>query len=228
MKYRNWFVLIILLAAQVFGSCKDKSASPSAGGDNLGKDASYALGMNIGASLAYDNLVPDYDEFIKGIKDRLTGGKMRFNENEAMLIFQEAYYAMMEKKGAELMQKGIEFLAENSKKPRVNITATGLQYEVIRESMGEKPSASDMVRVHYEGRLIDGTVFDSSYDHGSPVEFPLDRVIAGWTEGLQLMSVGSKFKFYIPYELGYGAGEAGPIPPYSTLIFEVELLDIIR
>jgi len=125
------------------------------------------------------------------------------------------------------MQEGIEFLAENSKKPGIVITPSGLQYEVITEASGPKPDATDTVRVHYRGTLTDGTVFDSSYDRGNPIEFPLNGVIPGWTEGVQLMSVGSKYKFYIPQELGYGPGGAGPIPPYSVLIFEVELLDIL-
>jgi FKBP-type peptidyl-prolyl cis-trans isomerase len=134
----------------------------------------------------------------------------------------------MHKQDEELEKIGNEFLAENSKRPGINITPSGLQYEVIREGTGAKPNAEDEVRVHYEGKLIDGTVFDSSYENGEPIEFPLYRVIPGWSEGVQLMSIGSKYILYIPYGLGYGESGAGPIPPYSTLIFEVELLDIIN
>lgn len=124
-------------------------------------------------------------------------------------------------------EAGEKFLADNAKRPEVKTTASGLQYEVIEQTLGQKPKATDKVRVHYEGTLIDGTVFDSSYKRGESITFGLNQVIKGWTEGLQLMSVGSKYKLYIPYELGYGAqGAGGSIPPYAALIFTVELLDI--
>ena len=200
----------------------------------MDKDASYAFGMNIGASLAADSIVPNLDEFFQGIRDIMSGRETRFSEYEAVEIIQAAFYAMMEQQealsmqaGAEVIQEGVEFLAENSKKPGIEITSSGLQYEVISQANGRKPSEVDIVRVHYEGRLIDGTIFDSSYNWGEPVEFPLNGVIPGWTEGLQLMSIGSKYRLFIPYELGYGSRAAGPIPAYSVLIFEVELLDIL-
>ncbi|MBR0295804.1 MAG: FKBP-type peptidyl-prolyl cis-trans isomerase [Paludibacteraceae bacterium] len=120
-------------------------------------------------------------------------------------------------------EKGEQFLAENALKQGVKVTESGLQYEVLRMGKGPKPTAESTVKVDYEGKLIDGTVFDSSYERGEPIEFPLNGVIKGWTEGLQLMPVGSKFRFYIPQELGYGGQNAGSIPPYSTLIFDVEL-----
>lgn len=123
-------------------------------------------------------------------------------------------------------EKGEQFLAENALKDGVKVTASGLQYEVLKMGKGPKPTATSTVKVDYEGRLIDGTVFDSSYERGESIEFPLNGVIKGWTEGLQLMPVGSKFRFYIPQELGYGAQAAGSIPPYSTLIFDVELHEI--
>lgn len=122
--------------------------------------------------------------------------------------------------------QGEQFLAENALKEGVQVTESGLQYEVIKMGKGKKPAATDKVKVHYHGTLIDGTVFDSSVDRGEPITFGLNQVIAGWTEGVQLMPVGSKFRFYIPQELGYGSQQAGSIPPYSTLIFEVELLGI--
>ena len=122
--------------------------------------------------------------------------------------------------------QGEQFLAENALREGVIVTESGLQYEVIKMGKGKKPSATDRVKVHYHGTLIDGTVFDSSVERGEPITFGLNQVIAGWTEGLQLMPVGSKFKLYIPQELGYGSRNAGSIPPYSTLIFEVELLGI--
>ena len=124
-------------------------------------------------------------------------------------------------------EEGEQFLAENAKRPEVKTTPSGLQYEVLESTLGQKPKATDTVRVHYEGTLIDGTVFDSSYKRGQSISFGLNQVIKGWTEGLQLMSVGSKYKLYIPYQLGYGAAGAGAdIPPYAALIFTVELLGI--
>jgi FKBP-type peptidyl-prolyl cis-trans isomerase len=124
-------------------------------------------------------------------------------------------------------EEGEKFLAENAKREGVKVTASGLQYEVLEATLGQKPKATDTVKVHYEGTLIDGTVFDSSYKRGESIEFPLDGVIKGWTEGLQLMSVGSKFKFFIPYQLAYGERGAGAsIPPFAALIFTVELLGI--
>ena len=124
-------------------------------------------------------------------------------------------------------EEGEKFLAENGKREGVKTTASGLQYEVLEATLGQKPKATDSVKVHYEGTLINGTVFDSSYKRGEPISFPLSGVIKGWTEGLQLMSVGSKFKFFIPYQLAYGErGAGGSIPPYAALIFTVELLGI--
>ena len=228
MKKDFLFTLTVLLIALAFLSCKKNNQTAPADGEVFSKDASYALGMNLGASLAMDGIYPDLDELLKGLKDRLNGGELRFNEQEAGMIFEEAYYSMMEKKQAESADKENVFLAENSKKSGVIVTASGLQYEIISEGFGQKPLATDTVKVHYEGKLTDGTVFDSSYARAEPVEFPLNGVIPGWTEGVQLMNVGSKFKFYIHSSLAYGANGGGPIPPYSTLIFEVELLDIIR
>ncbi len=140
---------------------------------------------------------------------------------------QEAYKVYADYNAKQASQKGDDFLAANAKRPEVKVTETGLQYEIIREGNGERPSDTNTVIAHYEGTLIDGTVFDSSYDRGEPTEFPLNRVIPGWTEGLQLMDIGSKYKLYIPYNLGYGAQGAGAqIPPYSALIFTIELKEI--
>ena len=128
---------------------------------------------------------------------------------------------------AKAKEEGEQFLAQNAKRPEVKVTPSGLQYEVLQSSIGQKPKATDTVRVHYEGTLIDGTVFDSSYKRGESITFALNQVIAGWTEGLQLMSVGSKYKLFIPYQLAYGEHGAGAsIPPYAALIFTVELLGI--
>jgi len=232
MKYKYWLVLAILIAAAAFSGCKGSDSGSSAQEENFDKDASYALGMSIGGSLknslSTDGIVPNIDEFIKGLKDSLTGKETRFDEYEAMDIINSAFEALSEGKNAEAVQKENAFLAENSRKSGVTITPSGLQYEIVTETNGRKPSSTDTVRVHYEGRLADGTVFDSSIERGTPAEFPLNGVISGWTEGLQLMGVGSKYIFYVPSELGYGPGGWGPIPPYATLIFNVELLDILN
>ncbi|MCQ2331235.1 MAG: FKBP-type peptidyl-prolyl cis-trans isomerase [Paludibacteraceae bacterium] len=165
------------------------------------------LSFNLGTSVAqylmqYGESELDYAEFKRGVEFVLNASK-------------------------EAKSAGEKFLAENAKRPEVKTTASGLQYEVLESTLGQKPKATDKVKVHYEGTLIDGTVFDSSYKRNEPITFGLNQVIKGWTEGLQLMSVGSKYKLYIPYELGYGAqGAGGSIPPYAALIFTVELLGI--
>jgi len=233
MKYTRLLVLAVLAAAVVFFGCKKGGSSSKE--SNFDKDASYAIGMSMGSSLAQDDIIPDFDEYLNGIKDTVLGNKARFTREEAMEKIQTAYFAMMEKRDAETKEKGLalekpgaDLLAENSKKANITTTASGLQYEVIRDASGPKPLASDMVKVHYEGKLVDGTIFDSSYQRDEPVEFPLSEVIPGWTEGVQLMSVGSKYRLFIPSYLGYGEYGARTIPPNAVLIFEVELLDIIK
>jgi FKBP-type peptidyl-prolyl cis-trans isomerase len=228
MKHNLLVVLVLSVAVLGISGCNGGRSGFSLEGENFGKDASYAIGASIGASLLADGIIPNLNEFLLGMRDSISGREMRFDDYEAMMIIQTAFQTMMEEMEAENMQKETNFLAENSRKPGVIITSTGLQYEIITQTDGPKPAETDVVRVHYEGRLLDGTVFDSSISRGEPAEFPLNRVISGWTEGLQLMGVGSKFRFFIPSELGYGARGGGPIPPYSTLIFEVELLDILR
>jgi FKBP-type peptidyl-prolyl cis-trans isomerase len=192
------------------------------------KEASYALGVAIGTDFKSGNIYPDINEFVKGMTDILNDGNPRFDMEEASMILQQAFMTMNEERTAKEREAENSFLAENSKKPGINITASGLQYEVITEGYGPKPEAFDTVRVHYQGSLTDGTVFDSSYEDGEPIEISLMGVIQGWTEGLQLMGVGSKYRLYIPSDMGYGSQGGRQIPPYSTLIFEVELLDIIH
>jgi FKBP-type peptidyl-prolyl cis-trans isomerase len=228
---KHTFLVIFIAVGICALGCngKDKTGTGSSPDETISKDASYALGMNVGSSLKADNLYPNIEEFAQGMKDTLTDAKTRFTIEEAYQIFNEAFNAAMEKRDVESRQAENDFLAENSKKPGINITASGLQYEIIQEGSGPKPTATDVVRVHYEGSLTNGTVFDSSYSRGEPLEFSLNGVIPGWTEGLQLMNTGSTYRLFIPSDMGYGSQGAGPqIPPYSTLIFEVELLDIVR
>jgi len=220
------------LTAFIIIGCKGSSGS-SLGEVNFSGDASYALGLNIGAGLkdglAADGVSPNINELLKGMRDGLTGKNPRYDLMEARNIIESTFDKMMEEKSASVREEGTAFLAENAKKPGIMITPSGLQYEILSQGSGPKPSENNVVKVHYEGRLIDGSLFDNSYEYQEPVTFPVNGVIPGWIEGLQLMPVGSKYKFYIPSELGYGSYGAGAsIPPYSTLIFIVELLDIVE
>jgi FKBP-type peptidyl-prolyl cis-trans isomerase len=192
------------------------------------KETSYALGLLMGSNFKRGNVYPDINEFIRGMTDVLADSDTRITLEEADIILNQAFMDMDEQRTEKDREAEKAFLVENSKKPGVKITGKGLQYEVITEGYGPKPGPLDTVRVHYEGALTDGTVFDSSYAAGEPIEISLMQVIPGWTEGLQLMGVGSKYRLFIPSDLGYGAQQAGQIPPYSTLVFEVELFDIIH
>jgi FKBP-type peptidyl-prolyl cis-trans isomerase len=241
MKHIFFAVITVIIVCTGFSGCNAKGktgANPSDG--SFGKDPSYALGMNIGSSLKEDGLYLDWDEFLQGMKDILYDNKTRFTMEEASQIFYEAYSANNEKRetersrqaeidSTENKQAEIDFFEKNKQKPGVITTKSGLQYEEITPGYGPQPSAQDIVRVHYKGTLLNGVEFDSSYTRGQPVEFPLNEVIPGWTEGLQLMKAGGKYRLFIPSELGYGQRGAGPqIPPNSTLIFEIELLDIVH
>ncbi|MET1257190.1 FKBP-type peptidyl-prolyl cis-trans isomerase [Aliikangiella maris] len=194
--------------------------------------ASYGVGRNMGMQLlnqSFDGLA--IDAVAKGLIDAFNQAESLVSENELNESFQHIT-KIMQAKQAELSQGVIEegkrFLSENSKKDGVTVTESGLQYEVITAGEGEKPTASSRVQTHYHGTLIDGTVFDSSYERGQPAEFAVNGVIAGWTEALQLMNVGAKWRLTIPYELAYGERGAGnAIGPYSTLVFDVELLAIL-
>lgn len=195
---------------------------------------SYALGIGIGRQLSQMGAADlNIDDFAQAIKD-VIAGDLKLGDAEAQQIVQEFFAKQEEKQKAEAAEKGKaakqdgeEFLAENGKKEGVITTASGLQYQVLREGNGQSPKATDTVECHYEGTLIDGTKFDSSYDRGQTATFPLNQVIAGWTEGLQLMKEGGKYRFFIPYKLGYGERGAGAsIPPFSTLVFDVELVSV--
>ena len=178
---------------------------------------SYALGLGIGQQLAQmgaENI--SADDFAQAIKDVLSGQELKVSHKEAQTIVQEYFAKQNEKLQAERAEQG-----------KVHKEA-GEKYLAEKEGNGKKPSAKDTVMCHYEGTLIDGTVFDSSYQRGEPATFPLQQVIAGWTEGLQLMQEGAKYRFFIPYRLGYGAGGAGAqIPPFAALIFDVELIQVV-
>jgi FKBP-type peptidyl-prolyl cis-trans isomerase len=218
MHNKVWIFLLLTMAV----------AGAAFAGGNKEPDVSYAFGVALGSDLKDTGFKFDYNHFLEGFKASMEGKSLKLSVDEAMTLIQAAFLEIQEAQAAENRLKGEAFLADNAKRPEVKTTESGLQYEVLREGDGIRPVASDTVRVHYEGSLIDGTVFDSSLEWGEPVEFPLDGVIPGWTEGIQLMSVGSKYKLYIPSDLGYGEYEAGEIPPASALIFDVELLEIVK
>ncbi|WP_424040313.1 FKBP-type peptidyl-prolyl cis-trans isomerase [Prevotella nigrescens] len=196
---------------------------------------SYALGIGIGTQLrgmGATNL--NIDDFAQAIKDAIAGKKLKVDNKEAQTLVNNFFAEQQARKEAAAAEAGRaakavgeDFLAENAKKDNIVVLPSGLQYEVIREGNGKKPSATSKVKCHYEGTLIDGTKFDSSYDRAEPATFGLNQVIAGWTEGLQLMSEGAKYRFFIPYNLGYGERGAGAsIPPYAALVFDVELIEV--
>ncbi|MCG8576652.1 MAG: FKBP-type peptidyl-prolyl cis-trans isomerase [Flavobacteriales bacterium] len=196
---------------------------------DLKSEASYSVGMSIGQSLKGQNLDElDLNEFLNGVSNVLAGETLRFTPEEANGKIQAYLNEINESRFAQYKSEGEAFLAENAKRDEVTVTDSGLQYEVITEGNGEKPSPTAQVSVHYHGTLIDGSVFDSSVSRGTPATFGVTQVIRGWTEALQLMNVGAKWKLYIPQELAYGANPhpGGPIKPYMALIFEVELLSI--
>ena len=197
---------------------------------------SYALGLGIGQQLSQMGASDiSADDFAQAIKDVLEGNELQVSHREAQTIVQDYFRKQQEKLQAERAEQGKahkeageKYLAENSKKEGIVTLPSGLQYQVLKEGNGKKPSAKDTVMCHYEGTLIDGTVFDSSYQRGEPATFPLQQVIAGWTEGLQLMQEGAKYRFFIPYRLAYGEGGAGAsIPPFAALIFDVELIQVV-
>lgn len=189
---------------------------------------SYSLGVLVAQNLkqqGFENV--DATSLANGLSDALKGDSLKIDINTASQTVQQYAQAKQAKKYEKNINEGKQFLAENAKRPEVKTTSSGLQYEVLQEGTGPKPTANDQVTVHYTGKLLDGTVFDSSVERGEPATFGVTQVIKGWVEALQMMPVGSKWKLYIPSELAYGERGAGQaIGPYSTLIFEVELLKI--
>ena len=189
---------------------------------------SYALGIGIGRQLAdmgANDIVTE--DFAAAMKDVLTGAQLQIDETEAQAMVQEYLQRKGEERLKNVKAEGEAFLAENAKKEGIVTLPSGLQYQVLQEGNGKSPKATDQVKCHYEGTLTNGKVFDSSYRRGEPATFPLNGVIAGWTEGLQLMKEGAKYRFFIPFNLAYGTRGAGQdIPPYATLIFDVELIEV--
>jgi len=224
------FLMIGLIAAIAAPALAADSAAPTSKKDKI----SYSIGMDIGSSLKRQGLDLNADELAAGLKDSLSGGKTKLTSDEVKQIltdFQQELQAKAKERAEQLGEKnkkdGEAFLAENKKKAGVKTLPSGLQYKVITEGKGANPKETDTVTTNYKGTLIDGTEFDSSFKRGEPATFPVNGVIKGWTEALQLMKVGSKWQLFIPPDLAYGPRGAGQvIGPNSTLVFEVELLSI--
>lgn len=228
------FLALATLSSAVFARKKSKKTDKAKSCVSLVTSldsVSYAIGASIGLDVKrqlvhFLNDKQNNDILVTAFRTAVMGDSTFFNKREADSISNTYIAAELKKRDEARKTENNNFLATNSKKEGVMTTESGLQYKMIKTGNGKKPSKTDTVKVNYEGTLIDGTVFDSSFKRNQPIEFPLDQVIKGWTEGLQLMDEGSEYMLYIPAELGYGARPTGNIPPYSTLIFKVELLEI--
>jgi len=242
MKVIKFLAVIIIIT--ILSSCNNKGVTKKELKNDV-DTVSYVIGLDMAFKLKQNFSEVDEDLFMQGFINGIDSTDILIENNKIEGIikdfFQKKQFEQQEKQKAEAIKKveeefvdvknkGVEFLEENRSIESVQTTESGLQYIVLIEGSGDKPTANSKVKVHYHGTSIDGTVFDSSVDRGEPSEFFANQVIKGWTEGLQLMKVGSKFKFFIPQELAYGAfpRQGGPIKPFETLIFEVELLDIIE
>jgi FKBP-type peptidyl-prolyl cis-trans isomerase len=193
------------------------------------KNLSYALGMNVAHSLKSQQFNEiDVEAFAEAMQIVLSNGQTNMDDQTANQLIQNYLEEKQKERFTKNLEEGTQFLAQNGQRENVKTTESGLQYEVLVDGNGANPAAHNQVTVHYHGTLIDGTVFDSSYQRGTPATFGLTQVIRGWTEGLQLMNIGAKYRFYIPQELAYGSNPrpGGPIEPYAALIFDVELLEI--
>lgn len=190
---------------------------------------SYALGLGIGQQIKNMHIEGfSIEDFSQSIRDIIEGNPTAMSSREAQQMLNEYFEKQAKEQAQQAIAAGKVFLEENARRPEVTQTKSGLQYEVLSEGSGRSPKATDTVRCHYEGRLLDGSVFDSSYQRGEPADFGLNQVITGWTEGVQLMKEGAKYRFFIPYLLAYGERGAGSsIPPYSTLVFDVELIKVL-
>jgi len=215
-----------MLSSFIGGDKKEPIAAPFA---SNGQNLSYAFGMLIGTDLKTRGLSAkdiNAEELANGLKAAMGEGAPEMDMQAAQALVQQEFAKIQQASQSKSTDEGKKFLETNAKRKEVKTTASGLQYEVLKDASGAKPSLQDKVKVHYHGTLPNGTVFDSSVERGEPISFPLNGVIPGWQEGLQLMPVGSKYKFYIPASLGYGDRPAGKIPANSVLVFEVELLGI--
>lgn len=221
-------------AAEPAGSGAESTGEAVAPSDDFQKQVGYCLGLDYGRRIKADGIEIDFAGFVAGMRDALTDATPELTDEQIVAVMdrfqselQEKVEGKMADSAADNLAKGQKFLAENRSKEGVIETPTGLQYKVIEAGEGASPVGSDTVRCHYEGTLIDGTVFDSSYKRGEPAEFPVGGVIAGWTEALQQMEVGAKWEVYLPADIAYGArGAGGAIGPNETLIFTIELLEI--
>lgn len=227
--FKRTYLLFFAAVSMLLFSCNvNKKSMKEAKLDTELKKVSYSLGVNAGSYYAkqgFDSI--DVDAFASGLRDAVKKENMQINEAEANAILQKFFTKASKKKSEVTRKEGEDFLAENAKKEGVVTLPDGLQYVILEKGNGPKPKATDKVKVDYEGKLVDGTVFDSSIKRGKPAVFPVNRVIPGWTEALQLMPVGSKWQLFIPSKLGYGERGAGQqIPPNATLIFDVKLLGI--
>ena len=230
MKKKVIVISAALACVFMFGSCPQKPQNPNV--FVMDKDTSYAMGMYIAYQFGFENMTYDYQSFMEGFRAYNEALETKFSLNEGMMKIEAAFQEWAKKMGYyEEEQDGAEegrlFLAENGRRPGVTTTSSGLQYEVIVQGSGSKPTLYDIVEVHYEGTFIDGYVFDSSYQRFEPAIFQVGEVIQGWVEGLQLMNTGSTYILYVPGDLAYGPyGRSPTIPPNKTLIFKVELLSI--
>lgn len=228
--------LALGLSVLALGACQGTGGPGSATLESDDQKASYGIGLNMGSQLGAAESHIDLDALVAGLADGMAGNESRIPQEELQVLLQELSAtiqaeeaARMEAEASDNAAAGEAFLAENASKDGVMVTESGLQYEVLRAGDGAMPTAEDRVSIHYKGTLLDGTQFDSSYDRGEPAVFGVSGVIPGFSEGLQLMSVGGQYRFFIPSDLAYGPqGSGATIGPNATLIFEVELLEVVE